>query len=120
MSDAAHAAIAMQRCMRGIDLAKQGLPPTLNLRIGAHFGPITFAKDPITGRQTAYGSQVSQAAKIEACTVPGSVFVSDAFAAALALSPDQKFTTSYVGKHTLGTLEGGVRLFALVPSATAK
>ncbi|MEO1459086.1 MAG: TRAFs-binding domain-containing protein [Pseudomonadota bacterium] len=110
---AADAALAMQARMRAIDFSALGLPETLSLRVGAHYGPVSYLDDPITGRQSVYGSQVSQAAKIEPRAVPGSVLVSEAFAAMLALSNNQTFKTSYLGKFNLDAVDSKVRLFAL-------
>ncbi|MEO1029037.1 MAG: adenylate/guanylate cyclase domain-containing protein, partial [Pseudomonadota bacterium] len=118
VEDAADAALAMQSRMQQLDLAALGLPSYLNLRIGAHYGPVSVGADPLTGRTTLYGSQVAQAAKIEPLAVPGSILVSEAFASALALSGRRDRATSYIGKHQLNALEKEVRLFALVPSAT--
>ena len=114
---AADAAIAMQTRLRSMDLAALGLPETLALRIGGHYGPVSFATDSLTGRQAPFGSQIAYAARIEPVAVPGSILVSDAFAARLALSSDSRATVSYVGRHRLKHAPTDARLYALTDPA---
>jgi class 3 adenylate cyclase len=111
--------MVLQKAFTEIDLAKIGLPSDLALRIGAHYGPVTLATDPFTNRTTAYGSQVAYAARIEPLAVPGSIWVSEAFAATLALSPACGYTTAYVGRQNLRGVENLARLFALIASHEA-
>jgi len=110
---AADATIAMQKRLRSMDLAALGLPATLALRIGGHYGPVSFAKDSLTGRQAPFGSQIAYAARIEPIAVPGSILVSDAFAARLALSSYNRATVSYVGRHRLKHAPAEAHLYAL-------
>ena len=110
---AARAAIALQKQLLGMSLQDFGLPTDLTLRIGGHYGPITFSSDPITGRRGVFGSQIAYAARIEPIAVPGSILVSDAFAARLAISPPCDVNSTYVGKRSLRDIPGDVRLFAL-------
>ncbi|MEL7453505.1 MAG: TRAFs-binding domain-containing protein, partial [Pseudomonadota bacterium] len=98
---AASAALEMQKEMRVIELTELGLPEKLSLRIGAHYGPVTLRGDPVTGHPTAYGSQVAVAARIEPLAVPGSILASEAFAAALFLSPKHDISTTYLGRRPL-------------------
>lgn len=112
-SDAADAALEMQTRLGGLDLESVGLPKSMSLRIGAHYGPVSCSPDPVTRRNTLYGSHVAQAAKIEPLAVPGSILASESFAAALALSGRTDISASYVGKFQLSAVEHAVRLFAL-------
>lgn len=110
---AAKAALALQAKMRSIDLASLELPSTLALRIGAHFGPVTFSDDPITGRPNVFGSQVSYASRIEPIAVPGAIVASEAFVSAMALNPERNATSHYIGRQALKGIPTPVRLFSI-------
>jgi class 3 adenylate cyclase/tetratricopeptide (TPR) repeat protein len=60
---------------------KYGLPPTLNMRIALHAGPVFRCKDPVTGQLNYTGTHVSRAARLEPKTPSGQVYASQAFAA---------------------------------------
>ncbi|MBL4836000.1 MAG: hypothetical protein JKY34_00360, partial [Kordiimonadaceae bacterium] len=47
---AANVALKLQACFQGLDMAGVGLPETLALRIGAHYGPVHEMEDPFMGR----------------------------------------------------------------------
>jgi class 3 adenylate cyclase len=55
----------------------------------------------VLGRDNYFGSHVSRAARIEPVTAPGCAFVSEQFAAALALTPDHDFVCEYLGLQPL-------------------
>ncbi len=67
------------------------------IRIALHTGPVFEGYDAIIGRTNYFGSHVSRAARIEPVTMPGSTFVSEQFAAALALEPNHDFFCEYLG-----------------------
>lgn len=113
VASATKAALALQNKMQDINLIASNLPETLSLRIGCHYGPVTYADDPITGRPGVFGSQVSYAAKIEPVAVPGSILASEAFASALALSPYTEASSHYIGRHPLKGIMRPVRLFSI-------
>ncbi len=113
VADAATAALAMQAGFAGIDLAAAGLPAHLALRIGGHFGPVAEVRDPFMERDSFYGTHVTIAARIEPVAVPGSVYVSEPFAALLALEAPGRFATDYVGQTELPKGFGVMRLFSL-------
>ena len=71
------------------------------MRIGAHYGPAYRAIDHITGRLSFYGTEVSKAARIEPVTPTGAVFVTEPFAAILALEAPDRFDCRYVGRIQL-------------------
>jgi class 3 adenylate cyclase/tetratricopeptide (TPR) repeat protein len=73
----------------------------LGVRIGLHTGPVFEAHDAIIGRNNYFGSHVSRAARIEPVTAPGCAFVSEQFAAALAMTPDHDFVCEYLGMKPL-------------------
>ncbi len=78
-------------------MAADGLPSHLALRLGGHVGPVFPTYDPLLQEQAFMGSHVSRTARIEPVTPPGAVYVTEAFAAALALSGSQGLTCDYVG-----------------------
>ena len=71
------------------------------VRIGLHTGPVFKGLDAVLGRDNYFGSHVSRAARIEPVTAPGCAFVSEQFAAALALTPDHDFVCEYLGLQPL-------------------
>ncbi|MBX7200436.1 MAG: TRAFs-binding domain-containing protein [Rhodospirillaceae bacterium] len=113
VAEAATAALALQAGFAGIDLAASGLPPHLALRIGGHFGPVAEETDPFMERRSFYGTHVTIAARIEPVAVPGSVYISEPFAALLALEAPGRFATDYVGQTELPKGFGTMRLFSL-------
>ncbi len=71
------------------------------VRIGLHTGPVFKGLDAVLGRDNYFGSHVSRAARIEPVTAPGCAFVSEQFAAALALAPNHAFVCEYLGLQPL-------------------
>ena len=114
VGDAAEIALILQDEFSQIDMAAAGLPTELALRIGGHYAPASLQRDPITDRPSVYGSQVSYAARIEPETLPGSVFVSEHFAAALRLYRNSFYTAYFTGQQTLQNKSHSIRLFNLV------
>lgn len=94
---AALCALALLETMRQVDYEKAGLPSTLGLRIGAHAGPVFQAQDPVRKEATFYGTEVTRTARIEPRTPEGEVYVTDSFAALLALDNDHTLSCQYVG-----------------------
>ena len=70
---------------RGHRPGRSGLPAHLHLRLGGHLGPVYPLMDPVLERVNYYGAHVSRAARIEPVTPEGCVYVTETFAAALAL-----------------------------------
>jgi class 3 adenylate cyclase len=110
---AAACALAMQRAMAGLDLKAAGLPPHLGLRLGGHLGPIYELADPITGGPNYYGAHVSRAARIEPITPEGCIYVTETFAAVLALHNARQFSCDYVGYTKMAKKYGRLRMFLL-------
>jgi class 3 adenylate cyclase len=75
-----------------------GLPPSLNLRVGLHAGPVYACFDPILERPNYVGTHVSRAARIEPITPPGLVYASESFAALSAAEAVTSFHCEYVGQ----------------------
>jgi class 3 adenylate cyclase len=57
-------------------------------------------EDPIAQRVGYWGRELTRAARIEPRTPEGQVYVTDAFAALLALEPAPRFVPEYVGRVT--------------------
>jgi hypothetical protein len=97
---AARCSLDLHDALARLDLRALGLPADLDLRVGAHAGPVLILDDPITKRRTCWGREVTRAARIEPRTPEGEVYVTDAFAALLALERKAPFATEYVGRIT--------------------
>jgi class 3 adenylate cyclase/tetratricopeptide (TPR) repeat protein len=110
---AADCALEMQEAMTGIDLEAAGLPDTLRLRLGGHLGPVYELDDPVTDRLNYYGAHVSRAARIEPITPEGCVYVTETFAAVLALHNAAEFSCDYVGNPEMAKHYGRLRMFLL-------
>ena len=110
---AAACALDMQDAMSAIDLEAAGLPETLKLRLGGHLGPVYELDDPVTDRPNYYGAHVSRAARIEPITPEGCVYVTETFAAMLALHNAGQFSCDYVGNTEMAKHYGRLRMFLL-------
>jgi class 3 adenylate cyclase len=113
IAEAARMAVRLQRSFRAIDLKKLKLPEHLTLRIGGHYGPVYEGKDPYLQQANIFGTEITFAARIEPATPPGSVFVSEHFASALAASHAERFHCDYVGQNSLTKNGPKVPLFSL-------
>jgi class 3 adenylate cyclase len=106
-------ALELQDSMHRMDFAAVGLPTTLELRLGGHLGPAYELLDPVVERMNYYGAHVSRAARIEPITPEGCVYVTETFAAALALQAPAEFTCEYVGYTEMAKHYGRLRMFLL-------
>jgi class 3 adenylate cyclase len=91
---AARCALDLQVAMHRLDLRSVGLPTTLALRLGGHFGPVFEAEDPVQNGKNFFGTHVSRIARIEPVTPPGEVYVTEPFAARLAIGPGARRASS--------------------------
>lgn len=96
--DAAVAALALQEAHRALDLRALGLPRSLGLRIGGHYGPVHLSTNPLTKALAVIGAHVVVAARIEPDVAPGSACVSEALAGALAVFHGDRVRCGYVGR----------------------
>jgi len=110
---AACCALDMQDAINALDLKAAGLPETLKLRLGGHLGPVYELDDPVTVRSNYYGAHVSRAARIEPITPEGCVYVTETFAAVLALYNAGEFSCDYVGITEMAKHYGNLRMFLL-------
>lgn len=94
---------ALELCdiINSIDWESRGLPPTMNIRVALHAGPVLQCVDPVTHTPTYMGTHVSRAARIEPITPVGQVYASLAFAALAAAENISSFRCEYVGQTPL-------------------
>jgi class 3 adenylate cyclase len=109
---AAQCALDLQAAMAAIDLHACRLPETLALRLGGHFGPVFEATDPVLHVTNYFGTHVSRTARIEPVTPPGEVYVTEQFAARLALQPNG-YVCDYVGRIPAAKSYGTMRMYHL-------
>lgn len=112
---AAWFALRLQQRMNEVkpDLPALGLPETLSIRLGMHFGVVYPLTEPVTGSPNFFGEAVARAARIEPITTEGRVFVSEEFAAELALDPDSPAVSEYVGEIDTAKKYGAFRLYRI-------
>lgn len=110
---AARCAMAMQVAMAHYLADYHTLPDSLGLRLGGHFGPIYRTRDPVLKVENYFGAHVSRAARIEPVTPEGSVYVTESFAARLALDDISEFTCDYVGSHPAAKGYGNLPMYLL-------
>ena len=109
---AAQCALDLQAAMAAIDLPACGLPESLALRLGGHFGPVFETTDPVLHLTNYFGAHVSRTARIEPVTPPGEVYVTEQFAARLALQPNG-YACDYVGQVPAAKNYGTMRMYHL-------
>lgn len=111
---AAEIALSLAELVNGTDWGRFGLPSNTNIRIALHAGPAYEIDDPIIGQPGFSGVHISRAARIEPVTPPGTVYVSDAFAALLAFDDSAgRYGCEYVGTVPLAKHYGRLRTFRL-------
>jgi class 3 adenylate cyclase len=95
---AAEYALELRDFVRKTNWQESHLPPSMNIRIGLHAGPVYHAREPILERVGYFGSHVTTAARIEPITSPGNVYASEQFAALLiAENRSGALECNYVG-----------------------
>ena len=111
--DGAEFALRFLEEMLGVDWTAAGLSDTSQVRVALHAGPVFCGYDPITGRDSYFGSSVTRAARIEPVTPPGMVYASEAFAAILASTGQRDYALEYMGKLALAKGYGESRIYRL-------
>jgi Tetratricopeptide Repeats-Sensor/Adenylate and Guanylate cyclase catalytic domain len=106
-------ALDLQAAVGRIDLARVGLPADLGLRIGGHAGPVFEVTDPVLRVRNFMGSHVSQTARMEPVAPEGLVYVTEAFAALIALERDTSLSCEYVGIVPAAKHYGSFRMYVL-------
>lgn len=115
---AAACALELQERLTRLDAEAHGLPP-IGLRLAGHCGLVYEVIDPVTRQLVFMGSQVSRTARIEPITPAGEVYVTDAFAACVALSAGQTFRCDYVGHQPAAKGWGRMPMYLLRRSSAA-
>jgi class 3 adenylate cyclase len=110
---AADCALELQEMIDGIDFEADHLPSDLALRLGGHIGPVFPTHDPVRDALGFMGSHVSRTARIEPVTPPGAVYVTEPFAAAIALEQASQFACDYVGRMPAAKNYGVLRMYRL-------
>lgn len=110
---AAQCAIRMQQALKDLELDDVELQEKAELRLGIHFGPIYEIKDPVTKRENFFGEHVNRAARIEPITPPRQVYVTESFAAQLALTHGANYKTEYVGYMPMAKNYGDLPMYLL-------
>jgi hypothetical protein len=111
----AEAACAIQACLEELHPSLPGALADLELRLAAHYAPVFAGRDPVEDAGTYFGTQLSFTARIEPVTPPGMIFVTEAFAAQLALEAPDRFVLEYAGEIRLAKGYAQSRLFSLRP-----
>jgi len=108
---AADCAFATQAAISAIDHAALGLPETLGLRLGFHYGPVFETMDPVLQRKNCFGYHVSRAARVEPITPEKAVYVTEQTAAAMALACPDAYRCEYVGRLPLAKGYGSFPMY---------
>jgi class 3 adenylate cyclase len=116
---AAACALELQEAIESIDLGADQLPADLALRLGGHVGPVFPTHDPVLDALGFMGSHVSRTARIEPVTPPGAVYVTEPFAAAIALDQASQFACDYVGRMPAAKNYGPLRMYRLRRTAAS-
>jgi class 3 adenylate cyclase len=110
---AAACALDLLDALGAIDFEADHLPADLALRLGGHVGPVFPTHDPVLDALGFMGSHVSRTARIEPVTPPGAVYVTEPFAAAIALEQGDQFACDYVGRMPAAKNYGVLRMYRL-------
>ncbi len=112
--DAADCALAMQEKLAGIDYDVLGLPGDVGMRISLHVGPVFAGVDRVTTKETYFGHTLTRAARMEPITPVGEVYVTEQFAALIAMEQGDQIRCTYVGSVPLAKDYGVLRMYSLI------
>jgi class 3 adenylate cyclase len=110
---AARLALSLHACVSADDAGGLGLDTVPQLRIALHHAPLYEGHDPVCKETTFFGSEVSRTARIEPKTPLGAVFVTEPFAAILAMRAGPEFSCTYAGLVELSKGYGTYRMYRL-------
>ncbi|MBF0556538.1 MAG: DUF4071 domain-containing protein [Nitrospirae bacterium] len=100
-TEAARFSLDLIDCVKDFDCKGTGMSCELNIRVGAHFGPVYKGCDPIREKNCFFGAHINRSARIEPITSPGHVYVSEHFAAILRLENPEGIRSVYLGQFEL-------------------
>ena len=114
-TDAATAAAIATDIQYFVDLrrTKRDSLARLELRLSAHYAPVFQDYNPIEDTANYFGTALSYAARIEPVAPPGMIFVTEAFAARLAVERPHEYALEYAGELELAKHFGRFRLYSL-------
>jgi hypothetical protein len=110
---AARCALDLQEMLRRPEIAELDAGVYMSMRIGLHYGPVYRVFDQVQERTGYMGINVVEAARIEPIAVPGMIYVSEAFAVALAIEGDADFICEYLGEVETAKKFGKTALYEL-------
>jgi class 3 adenylate cyclase len=113
LGSAARCALDLQSELARLDFYSLGLPTSLGLRLGLDAGAVFEVRDPILKSAAFAGSHISRTARLEPNTPPGEVYVTEAFAALLALIEHRDLICEYVGMMKTPKNYGRLRTYLL-------
>jgi class 3 adenylate cyclase len=110
----------LQSELSRLDFHALGLPTSLGLRLGLDAGAVFEVRDPILKSAAFAGSHISRTARLEPNTPPGEVYVTEAFAALLALVEHRDLICEYVGMMKTPKNYGRLRTYLLRSRASGE
>lgn len=110
---AAEAALRMQEAMSRMKRTLSEDFQHTGLRIALHYGLCYKHDDPILKKPNYFGEAVSRTARIEPVTPTGSVYLTDMFAAVLAIDPQTDYDVDFVGSTATAKNFGDFDLYRL-------
>jgi adenylate cyclase len=113
LGSAARCALDIQSALATLDLVSLGLPASLGLRLGLDAGAVFEIRDPILNSVNFTGTHISRTARLEPCTPPGEVYVTEAFAALFTLLEHGDLICEYVGMMNAPKGYGRLRTYLL-------
>ncbi|HEY0115638.1 MAG TPA: adenylate/guanylate cyclase domain-containing protein, partial [Allosphingosinicella sp.] len=117
----AEIALHLQQVLKEADPAVLGLASDQGgMRIALHYGSVYQSIDLVTGLPNFLGNEVARAARIEPVTPPGDVYVTEPFAAMIALHAPDRFHCRYVGQVDLAKKYGAFPMYRLTASDSSR
>lgn len=111
------AARLAQEILEALSVPGKAEAGRLPIRIGLHVAPMARIEDPLTGRTTYVGAEISKASRIEPIVPANSIYATEACAGALALSGERTVQSEYMGMVELAKSAGLIPIFRLKPFA---
>jgi class 3 adenylate cyclase len=113
VSMAARCAVDVQNLLKQPGVAELDPGVHMSMRIGLHYGPVQRVFDRVQERVNYMGIHVVEAARIEPIAVPGMIYVSEAFAATLAVDAETDLICEYLGEVDTAKKFGKAPLYEL-------